>query len=135
MSMMYREIGQLIRKFRTSVNGKGISQEALAQEIGTNSNTVSRWETAVYKPTMDDLEKLATFFRVPMTFLLPQPGADPRVVAILSAIHDMADGDIEEVIRFAQFRRVTAPIRLQVSSAPSIRQDRPKRKQANKLRA
>jgi hypothetical protein len=34
-----------------------VSQEALAKALGTTSNTISRWETAVYKPSVEDLDR------------------------------------------------------------------------------
>jgi transcriptional regulator with XRE-family HTH domain len=105
--MLYQEIGRLIRKFRTAVNGSGISQEELAVAIGTNPNTVSRWETAVYKPTIDDLERLARFFKIPITYLLPESKSSPRLHALMSAVHDMEDQDLEEVIKYALFRRAS----------------------------
>ena len=33
----------------------------------TTANTISRWETATYKPSISDLERLAQFFGVPIT--------------------------------------------------------------------
>ena len=39
----------------------------------TTANTVSRWETATYKPSISDLERLAKFFGVPVTIFFPQP--------------------------------------------------------------
>ena len=56
-------VGRRIRDFRTSYGGgPGISQDALAKALGVSTNTVSRWETAVYRPTIEDLDKLARFF-------------------------------------------------------------------------
>jgi hypothetical protein len=33
--------------------------------VGTTANTISRCETATYKPAISDLEKLARYFGVP----------------------------------------------------------------------
>ena len=46
MSDIYQQIGGKIRELRTTLKGKGISQEELAQALKTTANTVSRWETA-----------------------------------------------------------------------------------------
>ncbi|HWR34388.1 MAG TPA: helix-turn-helix transcriptional regulator [Clostridia bacterium] len=108
MSSTYEEIGRKIRTLRTGLNGIGISQEALAEGIGTNPNTISRWETAIYKPTLDDLEKLSKFFKMPISYFLPQSEIDSRSAAILNAIRDLSDNDAEDVIRYALFRRATA---------------------------
>lgn len=112
MADIYEEIGLRIREHRKYLNGTGVSQETLAKRIGTNSNSVSRWETAAYKPTMYDLEKLAKFFNVPITYLLPQSDVSVRHTALLSATHGMDDRDLEEVIRFALFKRAVSPIKV-----------------------
>ena len=62
MADIYDEIGAKIRELRTTLKGKGISQEELARGVKTTANTVSRWETATYKPSISDLEGLARFF-------------------------------------------------------------------------
>jgi transcriptional regulator with XRE-family HTH domain len=62
MPDIYKQIGKHIRELRSTLRGQGISQEELAQAVETTANTVSRWETATYKPSISDLEKLARFF-------------------------------------------------------------------------
>src|SRR5260370_5450 len=61
-STLIEHVGQRIKEFRTAYGERGISQEALASKIGVATNTISRWETATVKPTIEDLEKLARFF-------------------------------------------------------------------------
>jgi len=68
---IYKQIGDKIRQLRTSLQGKGISQEDLARAMKTTANTISRWETATYKPSVSDLDRLAKFFGVPLTFFFP----------------------------------------------------------------
>ena len=102
---IYKQIGEKIRELRTSVKGAGISQEDLAQAMKTTANTVSRWETATYKPSVSDLERLARFFGVPVTVFFPQLQPTPRINALLSATGDLDDADLEEVMLYAQFRR------------------------------
>ena len=74
MPDIYEEVGKQIRELRTALRGRGISQEELAQAVKTTANTISRWETATYKPSISDLERLAQFFGVPITNPL-SPGA------------------------------------------------------------
>jgi transcriptional regulator with XRE-family HTH domain len=107
MSDIYERIGERIREFRTAFNGKGISQETLAKHLDTTANTVSRWETAVYKPSILDIERMARVFGVPITEFFPQPPATARTGALLSAAQDLGDSDLEEVTRYALFRRAT----------------------------
>lgn len=101
MPDLYEQIGQKIRQLR----GK-LSQEALAEKLGVAANTVSRWETGTYKPTPEDLDKLARQFAVPITIFFPSPQAqDSRISALTSATGGLNKKDFEEVIRYAEFRR------------------------------
>lgn len=106
MSDIYEQIGKQIRELRTALRGQGISQEDLAQAVDTTANTVSRWETATYKPSISDLEKLARFFGTPITVFFPQPEPKSRTNALLSATADLDDDNLEEVTLYAQFRRM-----------------------------
>jgi transcriptional regulator with XRE-family HTH domain len=105
MADIYDKIGTKIRELRTTLRGKGISQEELARAVKTTANTVSRWETATYKPSIGDLESLARFFGVPIAVFFPgaQPGS--RTSALISATADLDDRDLEEVTLYARFRR------------------------------
>ena len=105
MPDIYEQIGKQIRELRTTLRGQGISQEDLAQAVDTTANTVSRWETATYKPSISDLEKLARFFATPITVFFPQPEPKQRANALLSATADLDDDNLEEVTLYAQFRR------------------------------
>ena len=105
MSDIYEQIGKQIRELRATLRGKGISQAQLAQAVKTTANTVSRWETAAYKPSISDLEKLAQFFGVPITIFFPEPQPKSRANALLSAAADLDDENLEEVTLYALFRR------------------------------
>jgi transcriptional regulator with XRE-family HTH domain len=101
MPELYEHIGNRIRELRGS-----LSQEVLAKKLEIAPNTVSRWETGTYKPTAEDLDNLARFFKVPITTFFPDLGADSgRVQALTSAIGGLGDKDFEEVVRYAEFRR------------------------------
>lgn len=102
---IYKQIGDKIRELRTSVRGKGISQEELARAMKTTANTISRWETATYNPSVSDLERLARFFGVPVTVFFPQVQPAARMNTLLSATGDLGDDDLEEVTLYALFRR------------------------------
>lgn len=105
MPDIYQKIGNQIRALRTTLRGKGISQADLAQAVKTTANTVSRWETATYKPSISDLEKLARFFGVPITAFFPQPRPMSRMSSLLTATADLDDEDLEELTLYALFRR------------------------------
>lgn len=101
MPDIYEQIGKKIRELRGA-----LSQDALAAKVGVGANTVSRWETGTYKPTPEDLDKLARFFSVPITVFFPDlPGEDPRVSALTSALGGLDKKDFDEVIRYAEFRK------------------------------
>jgi transcriptional regulator with XRE-family HTH domain len=105
MPEIYEQIGKQIRELRTTLKGRGISQEELAEAVSTTANTVSRWETATYKPSISDLENLARFFGVPITVFFPEPAPKARTNALLSATADLDDENLKEVTLYAQFRR------------------------------
>ena len=111
MPDIYEEVGKQIRELRTGLRGRGISQEELAQAVKTTANTISRWETATYKPSISDLERLAQFFGVPITVFFPQAQPKSRANAVLRATADLDDEDLEEVMRYAQFRKSQHPVK------------------------
>jgi len=110
MTDVYKVIGERIRELRRKFGGSGgISQEALAKAMNTTPNTISRWETAAYKPSAHDLDRLARFFRVPISTFF-EGGSDSRVEALLSATGDLRDEDFEDLIEYAQFRKARATL-------------------------
>jgi transcriptional regulator with XRE-family HTH domain len=105
---LLRHVGKQIRELRESYDhGKGLSQEVLAKKLGTTANTVSRWETATYKPTLADLEALARFFAVSVLRFFPNevPSADEKVQALLRAARALPAEELEELRRYAEFRK------------------------------
>src|SRR2546426_10431520 len=102
---IYEQIANKIRELRTTAKGQTISQEELAQAVKTTANTISRWETATYKPSISDLEALAQFFGVPITVFFPKTEPESRMRGLLSASADLDDADLEEVELYARFRR------------------------------
>ena len=103
MAEIYEGIASKIRGLR--LGRPGLSQEKLAEAIGTTPNTISRWETATYRPSVGDLDKLARFFDVPITVFFPTMGPDVKMQALLSATGDLDEDDFDEILKYAQFRR------------------------------
>ncbi|MDX2240029.1 MAG: helix-turn-helix transcriptional regulator [Leptolyngbyaceae cyanobacterium bins.302] len=104
-------IGRRIRDLRTNYGGgEGLSQEALAKALGIAANTISRWETATYRPTIEDLEKLARFFGVSILSFFPPEEmqanqANEQAIALLRAAEQLPPEDLEELRRYAEFRK------------------------------
>jgi transcriptional regulator with XRE-family HTH domain len=103
---LYEHIGKRIRELRGVYPKGALSQDALAEKLEVAANTVSRWETGTYKPTPEDLDKLARLFEVSITTFFPDLADDnARVSALTSATGGLNDRDFEEVIRYAEFRK------------------------------
>jgi transcriptional regulator with XRE-family HTH domain len=116
MENLYEQIGEKIRDLRIHHNGRGISQEALAEAVRTTANTISRWETATYKPTVSDLDRLALFFGVSIATFFPTMDPNVRLEALFSATRDLDEEDLDEVTRYAQFRKARKELKGQTES-------------------
>jgi transcriptional regulator with XRE-family HTH domain len=103
-----RYVGERIRELRNSHGGAGgISQEALAAALKKAANTVSRWETGTYRPDLEDLESLSRFFGVSILEFFPdqEVPAESKMSGLLRAARDLPDEDIDELQKYAEFRR------------------------------
>ncbi|HXW25921.1 MAG TPA: helix-turn-helix transcriptional regulator [Xanthobacteraceae bacterium] len=108
--VLYEHIAATIRRLRTE---KGWSQEKLAQQIGEPANTVSRWETVTYKPSAEQLEKLARLFSQSITIFFPgmeQQTAVPS--ALLSATRGLKPAELKAVIEYAEFTRARSILKM-----------------------
>jgi len=101
---LYVYIGKKIRELRNHHQGKGVDQETVAKAVGTKANTVSRWESATYKPSLRDLEKLSRYFGVSISAFFPEM-QDSRLQALMSATGDLRDDEFEDLLEYARFRR------------------------------
>ena len=102
-----------IRDLRVSYNsGEGLSQESLATHLKVAPNTISRWETGTYRPSLKDVEKIARFFGVSvMSFLPPDmvgEEEDENLKALLRTARQLHPADVEELRRYAEFRKARA---------------------------
>lgn len=105
---LFQHVAARIRDFRTAfAAGEGLSQDALAKELGVATNTISRWETGTYKPSLEDLDKLARFFGKSILEFFPNTATpqNEQVAALLRAASDLPTEDVEELRRYAEFRR------------------------------
>jgi transcriptional regulator with XRE-family HTH domain len=106
MNEFYQQIGKKIRELRLKYPKGEMSQDAVAERLGIASNTVSRWETGTYKPTPEDLDKLARLFEVSITVFFPDLQHDDSKASMLaSATGGLSKKDLDEVVRYAEFRK------------------------------
>lgn len=108
MSDLYKFIGEKIRELRQDFGSVTLSQEDLANKIGVQTNTISRWETATYKVSAEDLQKLAKTFSVDISVFFPeteQSRLKPSIQALMSATSDLTEDDIAELTEYAKFRK------------------------------
>src|SRR5438445_11321559 len=100
-------VAEQIKDLRKHYNsGEGISQEALARQLKVAANTVSRWETGIYRPGLEDLQKLARFFGVSIISFFPQDMAEPEnndLLALLRTARQLHPEDLEELRQYAEF--------------------------------
>ena len=102
-----------IRDLRVSYNsGEGLSQESLATHLKVAPNTISRWETGTYRPSLKDVEKIARFFGVSMMSFLPPDMVgeeeDENLKALLRTARQLHPADVEELRKYAEFRKARA---------------------------
>ena len=62
-----KEIGAFLKQLR---NGKGITQEQLAEVLGVSGRTVSRWETGKNLPDLSILIQISEYYQVEMKEIL-----------------------------------------------------------------
>ena len=99
-----------IKDLRVSYNnGEGLSQESLAGHLKVAPNTISRWETGTYRPSLKDLERISRFFGVPIISFLPDElvdeDEDESLKALLRTARQLHPADLEELRKYAEFRR------------------------------
>lgn len=108
---IYKHLANQIKDLREKFNqGEGISQEALAAKLNVAPNTISRWETGVYKPKIEDLDKLARFFGISILKFFPpeetenMPAVNEDVIALLRTAKELDPHDLRELRNYAEFR-------------------------------
>jgi transcriptional regulator with XRE-family HTH domain len=99
-----------IKDLRVSYNnGEGLSQESLATHLQVAPNTISRWETGTYRPSLKDLERISRFFGVPIMSFVPDElvdeDEDENLKALLRTARQLHPADLEELRKYAEFRR------------------------------
>ena len=107
------QIAARLRDLRLSYNsGEGLSQESLAKHLKVASNTISRWETGTYRPSVVDLERISRFFGVPINSFFPSElvheEEDENIRALLRTAKQLHPADLDELQKYAEFRKARA---------------------------
>lgn len=71
--------GENLRNLRIA---RGYTQERLAKMLGSSQASITSWENETREPDFQTIRKLATFFNVPMSALLPSDDTAPEDYAI-----------------------------------------------------
>lgn len=103
-------IAARIRDLRLNYNhGEGLSQDSLATLLKVAPNTISRWETGTYRPSVKDLERISRFFGVSINSFFPSDSLDAEedenLKALLRTARQLHPVDLEELRKYAEFRR------------------------------
>ena len=110
-------VGGRIRALREGYRyGAGITQTELGKALQVPRNTISRWESAVYRPDLEDLVRLAGFFGVPVASFFPpetilpgDPMAPEEAIAALMAIaRTLTPNELAAVLAYARSRSTPA---------------------------
>jgi len=105
---LFEYVGRQLRRLRAdNPSGHSYSQEALANALRVAPNTISRWETATYRPTLKDLDKLARVFGVSILEFFPREDepTEEKFAALLRTAKQLDPADLDELRRFAEFRK------------------------------
>lgn len=110
-----QHVANKIKELRHNFRPGGLSQEELAKELEVKTNTISRWETGVYKPKLKDLDRLAHFFGVSISTFFPDDTGDQNysepVNALMRAAKELPPDDIEVLRQFAELKRAQIKLR------------------------
>ena len=68
----------LSEKLQNLRRAAGLSQEALAEQLGVTRQAVSKWETGEGKPDIDNLLPLAKLLHTTVDYLLDDSAQEPR---------------------------------------------------------
>lgn len=91
----------VLRNLRTQRN---LTQDALANKLGTSKSAISMYENGNREPDFETLEAIADFFNVDMDFLL---GRTKHITTIhtIAAHHDGEDWTEEELAEIEDFKK------------------------------
>lgn len=66
---------------------RGLTQVELADRLGTSQSSITAWESERREPDFKTIKRLADFFRVPLSALLPSESEPDNLGAIAESLH------------------------------------------------
>jgi transcriptional regulator with XRE-family HTH domain len=115
-------VAQRIKEMRENYGSAKLSQEALAAKMGVATNTLSRWETGTYEPTLEDLDSLARHLGASILDFFPATRSEDKksesVDALLRTAKSLDERDLEELRRYAEFRKARQMYKRKTSGRP-----------------
>lgn len=102
------ELGKKIKTFRI---GKGVTQEALAQELGVTAQAVSRWENGQAMPDITMLPALSVYFgvRIDDFFELSDEAQHERICNMTETEEFLPRSDFDHAERFLKDKLALDP--------------------------
>lgn len=91
------QIGERIRECRKL---KRMSQSELAEAIGVSDNTISNMETGNNNVKLENIEKVADFFKVSLDYLVKGVGQAPSDDDFLNRYNKLSQIDKKKMIEF-----------------------------------
>jgi transcriptional regulator with XRE-family HTH domain len=109
-SSLSDEAQGLAARLRDAREYLNLSQQFVADQTGIPRSAISDIERGARRVDSLELKRFATLYRLPTSHFLGEEdaelaGSDPTTVALARATKDMADGEKQQLLRFAQFLR------------------------------
>lgn len=99
---MGTDTGGVGARLRTARRGTGLTQRQLAEKLGVESITVSRWERGVTTPSLPRLRRIAELTETTVSDLVRSPDAQTTQGAELAALREELAETREIVDRIAR---------------------------------
>lgn len=91
---------------------RGYTQHKLADALGTSQSSIAAWEVGTREPDFRTIERIANFFHVPMSALLPSSDVDsdyitqvaghlqenPKLRMLFDRSRYLSDSDLDAVL-------------------------------------
>lgn len=80
-----------------------ISAYKLSKETGISQGLISDYKNGVKKPTIDNLIKIADFFKCSIDFLLGRTGTDEREIKIISSFRSVNEDGKAAILQQVEY--------------------------------